>query len=830
MIIFPMMETDSEKETLNCAICNVEVTSEQNLENHILFDHEGKMPFMCSICNGAFASENVLKEHLVSVDCEELNLTDVLDFENRKSTLPLHEDNDKPVESFTTTYFRDKDFENVKYASLVHEEKKPLNTKFNCKDSGFGNRNVPLLDHEEKKALKNSIPAFSSVDENFKNGKTTLLFHEVKKPLQNTTSNVKRFCSLCSVNFEAITDFNDHLPCENERDYFKQTFYPTFIAPKVQIFSAVSSQNNPKACSICFDSAKCLCKIEVKPKVDNLNTKVPKKRCDSLAITTVHEAKKLRIERDFKPLDAKKIILEQAKVVEVENIPIKQNLKCSVCFTARSNCECNKISSKKSDSKDENSDQKVPKARLCQSSENDSTNFGSKIQVEKFQCEVCGHTFLRKLDMKEHVLEVHENKNLLKCLYCSLRYRGTISLNSHISKVHEGKKLFTYPDEDREIKCPFCNIYFRYPNGTFLKKHIQMHFKDISEFDYTSHGFLIPCSMCKEWFRHGLSSLMKHISEKHSESKSCSICSSKCLCKLKVDNSNSKIHKSPEITPVHEAKKLRIKSNVNLDAKIIILEQAKVVEIENIPTKESFQCSVCYTDRFYCECSKFSSKEMDSKNENSVPKVPKGRFLQSSVNDSEDSGPKIHEVEKFQCEVCGHNFLSKLDRKEHVLEVHDNKKRLSCLYCTLQFRGTIALNSHITKVHEGNKLFTYSEEHIKCPFCNLYFRGTPNILEKHIEMHFKDNCSSKGLPFPCSMCKESLKHGLSTLMRHISEKNHSAVKTCSICNEKVTSITDHIVAAHAKKNEKCPYCAQAFALKQEVKSHIRSVHEKNIYL
>ena len=691
------METDSETETLNCAICNVEVTSEQNLENHILFDHEGKMPFKCSICNGAFASENVLKEHLVSVDCEELNLTDVLDFENRNSTLPRHEDNDKPLESCTTPLFRDKDFEDVKDALFVHEEKKPLNTKFNCKDSGFENRNVPLLDHEGKKALENSIPAFSSVDENFKNGKTTLLVHEVKKPLQNATSNVKRFCSLCSVNFEAIADFNDHLPCENERDYFKQTFYPTFIAPKVQIFSAVSSQNNPKACSICFDSAKCLCKIEVKPKVDNLNTKVPKKRCDSLAITTVHEAKKLRIERDFKPLDAKEIILEQAKVVEVENIPSKQNFKCSVCFTARSYCECNKISSKKSDSKDENSDQKVPKARLFQSSVNDSTNSGSKIhQVEKFQCEVCAHTFLRKLDMKEHVLEVHENKNLLKCLYCNLRYRGTISLNSHIAKVHEGKKFFTYPDEDREIKCPFCDIYFRYPNGTFLKKHIQMHFKDISEFDYTSHGFLIPCSMCKEWFRHGLSSLMKHISEKHSESKSCSICSTKCLCKLKVDNSNSKVHISPEITPVHEAKKLRIKSNVNLDAKIIILEQAKVVEIENIPTKEGFKCSVCFTDCSNCECSKFSSKEMDSRNEYSDSKV--------------------------------------------------------------------------------------------------------------------------------------LKRGLSTLMKDNSENNQIGLKTCSICNAKVTSITDHIVSVHAKKNEKCPYCAQAFALKQEVKSHIRSVHEKNIYL
>ena len=685
------METDSETETLNCAICNVEVTSEQNLENHILFDHDGKMPFNCSICNGAFASENVLKEHLVSVDCEELNLTDVLDFENRNSNLPLHEDNNKPVESFTAAHFRDKDFENVKNALLVHEEKKPLssNTTFNSKDSGFENRKVALLDHEEKKAFENSLPAFSPINENFKNGKTTLLVHEVKKPLQSTTSNVRRFCSLCSVNFEAIADFNDHLPCENERDYFKQTFYPTFIAPKVQIFPAVYSQNDPKACSICFDSAKCLCKIEIKAKVDNRNSKVRKTRCDSFAITPVHEAKKLRIDSNLKPLDAKMIILKQANVVEIENIPMKEGLKC------------NKISSKGRDSKNETSDPKVPKGRLFQSSVDDSKDSGPKIhEVEKFKCEVCGHDFLRKHDMKEHVLEVHENKNLLKCLYCTLRFRGTISLNSHIAKVHEGKKLFTYPDEDREIKCPFCNIYFRYPNGTFLKKHIQMHFKDISEFDYTSHGLPIPCSMCKEWFRHGLSTLMKHISEKHSKINACSICSAKCLCK-KVDNLNSKVQKtscdSLAITPVHEAKKLKIKSNVkSLDAKIIILEQAKVVEIENIPTKEGLKCSLCFTDSSYCECRKFSSKETDSKNEYSNPKV--------------------------------------------------------------------------------------------------------------------------------------LKRGLSTLMKDNSDNNQIGLKTCSICNAKVTSITDHIVSFHAKKNEKCPYCAQAFALKQEVKSHISSVHEKNIYL
>ena len=426
------METDSETETLNCAICNVEVTSEQNLENHILFDHDGKMPFKCSICNGAFASENVLKKHLVSVDCEELNLTDVLDFENRNSNLTLHEDNNKPVESFTAAHFRDKDFENVKNALLVHKEKKPLssNTTFNSKDSGFENRKVALLDHEEKrKAFENSLPAFSSINENFKNGKTTLLVHEVKKPLQSTTSNVRRFCSLCSVNFEAIADFNDHLPCENERDYFKQTFYPTFIAPKVQISPAVYSQNDPKACSICFDSTKCLCKIEIKAKVDNRNSKVRKTRCDSFAITPVHEAKKLRIDSNLKPLDAKMIILKQANVVEIENIPMKEGLKCSLCFTDSSCCECSKFSSKEMDSKNEYSNPKVLKRGLSTLMKDNSEND----QIRLKTCSICN---AKVTSITDHIVSVHAKKNE-KCPYCAQAFALKQEVKSHISSVHE---------------------------------------------------------------------------------------------------------------------------------------------------------------------------------------------------------------------------------------------------------------------------------------------------------------------------------------------------------------------------------------------------------
>ena len=71
------MESVSEKDNLNCAVCDIEVASQQNLENHIQFIHDGKMPVKCPICDTGFASESVLKDHLAAIDCKELNIEDV---------------------------------------------------------------------------------------------------------------------------------------------------------------------------------------------------------------------------------------------------------------------------------------------------------------------------------------------------------------------------------------------------------------------------------------------------------------------------------------------------------------------------------------------------------------------------------------------------------------------------------------------------------------------------------------------------------------------------------------------------------------------------------
>ena len=49
------------------------------------------MPIKCPICDEGFASDSILKDHLASIDCEEVNLRDVLEFENKVATLSADE-------------------------------------------------------------------------------------------------------------------------------------------------------------------------------------------------------------------------------------------------------------------------------------------------------------------------------------------------------------------------------------------------------------------------------------------------------------------------------------------------------------------------------------------------------------------------------------------------------------------------------------------------------------------------------------------------------------------------------------------------------------------
>ena len=121
---------------------------------------------------------------------------------------------------------------------------------------------------------------------------------------------------------------------------------------------------------------------------------------------------------------------------------------------------------------------------------------------------------------------------------------------------------------------------------------------------------------------------------------------------------------------------------------------------------------------------------------------------------------KIHEEENvYQCNFtrnCGNAFLDKKSYENHMEGIHKNVK---CGICDEYFSQKSILKSHISNVHEGEKIYfckffknccgafldpevleahvdnVHKLEHMKCHICNKYFSGSEKLTEHLISDH-----------------------------------------------------------------------------------------------
>ena len=64
-----------------------------------------------------------------------------------------------------------------------------------------------------------------------------------------------------------------------------------------------------------------------------------------------------------------------------------------------------------------------------------------------FRCEICDNSYSRKDNMTQHVLTVHENKNI-KCRICDKRFTTKQTMKIHDASIHKEMKPY---------KCEICN-------------------------------------------------------------------------------------------------------------------------------------------------------------------------------------------------------------------------------------------------------------------------------------------------------------------------------------------------------------------------------------
>ncbi|XP_073703920.1 zinc finger protein ZFAT [Garra rufa] len=166
-----------------------------------------------------------------------------------------------------------------------------------------------------------------------------------------------------------------------------------------------------------------------------------------------------------------------------------------------------------------------------------------------------------------------------------------------------------------------------------------------------------------------------------------------------------------------------------------------------------------------------------------------------------------HTGEKFSCELCSFNCLSKGHLKVHVERVHKKIKQ-HCRFCKKKYSDVKNLLKHIRETHDMNDKKvqdSYNEYSLQtregkrqllynCQICDRKFK---NELERDRHMMVHGNKR----PFGCELCD----HGSTkyqALQAHI--RKHPFIYVCAICQEKFVSsvrLRSHLREFHPESDE-----------------------------
>jgi len=115
-------------------------------------------------------------------------------------------------------------------------------------------------------------------------------------------------------------------------------------------------------------------------------------------------------------------------------------------------------------------------------------------KAPRVECEVCGATFSKLMNLKRHRATIHEGRRAFKCPSCALSFNQKIHLDRHITARHT---------EAREHLCSLCGMSFAIKNN--LSRHVKSVHLKVKPF---------ACSECPLAFA-DRADLRKHITRRH---------------------------------------------------------------------------------------------------------------------------------------------------------------------------------------------------------------------------------------------------------------------------------------------------------------------------
>jgi len=218
------------------------------------------------------------------------------------------------------------------------------------------------------------------------------------------------------------------------------------------------------------------------------------------------------------------------------------------------------------------------------------------------------------------------------------------------------------------------------------------------------------------------------------------------------------------------------------------------------------------------------------------------------------------------CNVCIRKFTSKKCFKKHVLNhqsVDKEEQSFNCDVCKSTFNTRKYLKRHVKKSHharscecpnvndldERNTLYHTKTVHLNYFGCNICLKtfttkskSTAHIWDHNGSSNFQcDNCGKeyKSIgelnahkkscvdqePTNCDLCEKVFK-GEFRMQKH-KNRSHKDLHQCPECSTQVRDVEKHMLRVHtSEKRFPCSKCDKGFITGDTLKSHIRSVHDK----
>lgn len=191
------------------------------------------------------------------------------------------------------------------------------------------------------------------------------------------------------------------------------------------------------------------------------------------------------------------------------------------------------------------------------------------------------------------------------------------------------------------------------------------------------------------------------------------------------------------------------------------------------------------------------------------------------VKESEPA-PKSDVV--WSCPVCHHICKSKIDRKNHIYQIHRYEKNFECPRCDQKFRWQALLDKHMNG-HQKRIAKQMDEKNMFCcTACKKRF-SSQNELKSH------EYVCSKLKIFKCELCEKQFtkSHDLKRHGEFVHEKKRNfKCDSCSKTFQMKTHLKRHENTCKLKiENEiKCELCHFKFARKEDLNRHIDYVHKE----